>query len=183
MRYFATIPAIGVAFLSSFSAEAGPIAAAFGESILGLPWGSNASSIEGKFPGGRWQTASSVTQFYVVRDPRTVLGVGRSKKDAFTFVLSGDGRLRSVIVTFPNNDRTFADLLNRTREHFGAVTPRSETAGGEESLVRLSTFSSVWPPDEGIAVSLVKVVSLAGNELILTIENTTIRTTEPTGLE
>jgi hypothetical protein len=169
------------ALLLSLPSFSGPIADTFREGVFGVAWGATAKDLEVKFPSGKWHDVPGGVRYYHVRDDRAILGIERKRKGDITFGLSSAGRLSSVVIAFPSDPETYASLTSRAKEQFGPAET-AENATNQENTVRpFTTYSTVWPNDDGIDVRLLNIVASVGGGVSLMVTNTSVKSDSPTG--
>ena len=75
-------------------AAAGPVRVQFGGGAFGLPWSAGKSSIEAKYPGGKWDTDDQGRDRYCATSRQTLLKLApQYQTRELCFLIGSDGTL------------------------------------------------------------------------------------------
>jgi len=122
MRRFANLAAIfgTAALLGATMANAGAVNEQFGSGVFGLPWNAVKSTIQAKYPGGKWDTDDKGHERYCVASKQSLLKLPAPHQSTeLCFLIGKDSTLASATAVMNPTLTTLLAVVNRCRTTFG----------------------------------------------------------------
>lgn len=108
------------AALYAVAATAGPVADHFRAGAFGVPWNAGKATIEGKYPGGRWDQDDAGVDRYCAPSRQTLLGLpDQHRTKELCFTMGRDGTLGTATAKMDPSLPSLLAVVNRSRTRFG----------------------------------------------------------------
>ena len=146
MRRFAILATLttAVAFPTAGTASAGAVTDLYRSGAFGLPWNAGKSTIQAKYPGGKWDADDKGHERYCVANRQTLLKLAPPHQtQELCFLIGKDNTLASATAVMTPSLASLLAVVNRCRTTFGDFDAMLRDEGAIQSRFN----AQLWTKD------------------------------------
>jgi hypothetical protein len=141
----------GLSLLAAQVAGAGTVGDQFRSGAFGLPWNAGKSSIEAKYPGGKWdQTDKGMARYCAASRQQLLKLPAQHQTRELCFLIGGDGTMASVTAHMDATLPALLAVVNRSRTMFGDF----DAVRRDEGAIQSRQTSMLWMKDAPLVVQV-----------------------------
>lgn len=152
MRRTATLTLFaGISVLAAQTAGAGAVGEQFGGGAFGLPWNAGKSSVEAKYPGGKWDQNEKGLARYCAPSKQILLKLpAQYQTRELCFLIGNDSTLASVTARMDPTLPALLAVVNRSRTMFGDF----DAVRRDEGAIQSRHTNMLWMKDAPLVVQV-----------------------------
>lgn len=141
----------GLAAMTAGAALAGAVGDQFRGGAFGLPWSAGKSAIEGKYPGGKWDTDTDGRARYCATSRQSLLRLpAQHQTRELCFVIGSDGTLGSATARMDASLPALLAVVNRSRTIFGDF----DAVRRDDNAIQSRSTAMLWTRDSPYVVQV-----------------------------
>jgi hypothetical protein len=167
MRRFVNLATLigTLSLLAAGVASAGSVADQFRSGAFGLPWNAGKDSIQGKYPGGKWDTDDKGHARYCAASRQTLLKLPAPHETReLCFLIGTDGTLASATATMDATLPSLLAVVNRCRTTFGDF----DSVVRDENAIQSRSTGMLWTSDSPYVVRVQSQNDADGRPVLVT---------------
>ena len=141
----------GLAAMTAGAALAGAVGDQFRAGAFGLPWSAGKSAIEGKYPGGKWDSDADGRARYCAASRQVLLKLpAQHQTRELCFVIGSDGTLGSATARMDATLPALLAVVNRSRTIFGDF----DAVRRDDNAIQSRSTAMLWTKDSPYVVQV-----------------------------
>ena len=141
----------GLAAMTAGAALAGAVGDQFRAGAFGLPWSAGKSAIEGKYPGGKWDSDADGRARYCATSRQSLLKLpAQHQTRELCFIIGSDGTLGSATARMDASLPALLAVVNRSRTIFGDF----DAVRRDDNAIQSRSTAMLWTKDSPYVVQV-----------------------------
>jgi len=141
----------GLAAMTAGAALAGAVGDQFRAGAFGLPWSAGKSAIEGKYPGGKWDSDPDGRARYCATSRQALLKLpAQHQTRELCFIIGSDGTLGSATARMDASLPALLAVVNRSRTIFGDF----DAVRRDDNAIQSRSTAMLWTKDSPYVVQV-----------------------------